>query len=234
MTAWEWLRKVGQVLCDVLYPPLCVGCGQVGSAYCPACRLSAPLVNPPICPLCGRPQGTSTLCVQCASNPLHIDGIRSVALFEGTVREAIHRLKYDYVRDLAVPLGEMLSGFWLQASLVGDVIVPVPLHARRLKERGYNQAALLALRLSQATGIPVDDRALRRNRYTVSQTGLTAQQRRRNVEAAFSCRDPGMAGKRVVLIDDVCTTGATLEACSEAMREAQAKSVWALTVARAV
>jgi len=172
--------------------------------------------------------------MQCTSNPLHIDGIRSVALFEGTVREAIHRLKYDYVRELAVPLGEMLSRFWEQTPLAGDVLVPVPLHARRLKERGYNQATLLAQRLGQATGIPVDDRALHRDRYTSSQTGLTAQQRRRNVDAAFSCRGTGIAGKRVVLIDDVCTTGATLEACGEAMRDAHAKSVWALTVARAV
>jgi ComF family protein len=164
---------------------------------------------------------------------LHIDGIRSVALFEGTVREAIHRLKYDYVRDLAVPLGEMLFRFWEQTPLGSDVIVPVPLHARRLKERGYNQATLLARQLGQATGIPVDDQVLRRNRYTSSQTGLTAQQRRRNVQAAFSCKGAGMAGKRVVLIDDVCTTGATLEACSEAMRDAHAQSVWALTVARA-
>lgn len=150
------------------------------------------------------------------------------------MREAIHRLKYDYVRDLAAPLAEMLSSFWQQTSLTADVVVPVPLHNRRLKERGYNQAELLALRFGRATGIPVAERALRRDRYTVSQTGLTARERRSNVDAAFSCAGTDIAGKRVLLIDDVCTTGATLEACSEAMKEARALSVWALTVARAI
>jgi ComF family protein len=165
---------------------------------------------------------------------MSIDGIRSVALFEGTLREAIHRFKYDHVRDLADSLGGFLVAFWQETTLPADVVVPVPLHARRIKERGYNQARLLAERLGEAAGIPVLCEALYRNRHTASQTGLSAQERRRNVNGAFSCSGSGVQGKRVLLVDDVCTTGATLEACSVALREGGAQSVWALTVARAV
>jgi ComF family protein len=191
------------------------------------------LVKPPLCPLCGQPQATPGRCARCERDPLRIDGIRSVALFEGSLRRAIHSFKYEYARDLALPLGEMLVAFWQETPLPADAIVPVPLHRRRLRERGYNQAALLAGRLGQATGVPVLYGALSRRRYTVSQTQLAADQRRRNVEGAFVCVGSQVRGRRALLIDDVCTTGATLEASSVALQEGGARSVWALTLARA-
>ena len=234
LDVFEWVHGVVRALRDLLYPPLCVGCGRVGSLYCPGCRDSVRLVTPPVCPLCGQPQSASKLCARCVSHPLCIDGIRSVALFEGTLREAIHRFKYNYIRELTVPLGEMLVAFWERASLVADLIVPVPLHARRVRERGYNQAALLAQCLGDATGMPVICDGLRRNRHTVSQSGLSAEERRRNVEGAFSCVGSRVERMRVLLVDDVCTTGATLEACSVALRAGGARTVWALTVARAM
>jgi ComF family protein len=163
---------------------------------------------------------------------MHIDGIRSVAIFAGSLRKAIHRLKYDYVRDLAVPLGEMVVSFWQETPLPADVIVPVPLHPRRVRERGYNQAALLAEQLAQATGIPMACHVLLRHKYTVSQTKLDAEQRRQNVDGAFTCVGSEVRGKRVLLMDDVCTTGATLEASSVALKAGGAQSVWALTLAR--
>ncbi len=170
-----------------------------------------------------------------------LDGIRSVALFEGTLRKAIHRFKYDYVRDLAIPLGEMLAdysrlnhGQGQEALVPGDVIIPVPLHKRRLWERGYNQSALLAERLGTALQVPVLHNVLYRNRYTMSQTRLDAQARSRNVAGAFSCSGSGVHNNRVLLIDDVCTTGATLNACGLALRKGGAQSIWALTVARAL
>jgi len=189
-----------------------------------------------------------------------LDGIRSVALFEGTLRKVIHRFKYDYVRDLAVPLGEMLADYcradfyradfcrtdfcrtshsWpnhaqgQETPIAGDVIIPVPLHKRRLRERGYNQSALLAERLGTAMQVPVLHNVLYRNRYTMPQTRLDAQARSRNVDGAFSCPGSGVRNKRVLLIDDVCTTGATLNACSLALRKGGAQSVWALTIAHA-
>jgi ComF family protein len=165
---------------------------------------------------------------------LRIDGIRSLALFEGTLREAIHYFKYKYVRALAVPLGDMLVEFWSKSLFAVDVFVPVPLHKRRLRERGYNQAQLLAQHLGAAVGVPVVCDVLRRVRYTVSQTHLSVHARRENVENAFRCVNDSLQDKRVFLIDDVCTTGSTLEACSVALKEAGVVSVWALTLARAM
>jgi ComF family protein len=229
-----WARVFGRTLLDVLYPPRCVGCGQVGTFFCTACRDAVSLVCPPVCPLCGQPQELDELCHKCAQAPPAIDGIRSAARFEGPLRQAIHQFKYAYTRDLAVPLGELLFVGWRTYSPEADVIVPVPLHARREKERGYNQSELLAAQLGQSAGIPVLCRALCRVRYTASQARLDEEARRHNVRQAFACEDGQMRGKRVLLIDDVCTTGATLEACSAALKAGGARSVLGLTVARAV
>lgn len=233
MAITQWLQEAGRVLVDLLYPPRCIGCGQGGSLYCRACRDSVRLIVPPVCPLCGAPQDRQALCARCADRPLLVDGIRSAALFEGTLREAIHQFKYGYVRELAAPLADLLIACFQEIPVRADVIVPVPLHRRRLKERGYNQAVLLAERLGEAAGISVARDMLYRNRHTMSQAMLNAQERRRNVEGAFSCANRSVHGKRVLLVDDVCTTGATLEACSVALKERGALSVWALTVARA-
>jgi ComF family protein len=172
------------------------------------------------------------LCSNCAHHPLNIDGIRSVAVFGGTLRKAIHHYKYGHCRDMARPLGKMLAQFWQQVSFAVDVIVPVPLHSRRLRERGYNQSLLLAQELQQAADLPILSGVLYRTRNTVSQTHLDGEQRRQNVAGAFVCTE-GVKDKTVLLVDDVCTTGATLEASSMALKTGGAKSVWALTLARA-
>jgi ComF family protein len=234
VTIVDWARELGHGLLDLLYPPFCVGCERPGTMYCSTCRDGVSRIRPPLCPRCGRPQAVSRVCLGCAVKPPSVDGIRSVAVFEGTLRGAIHQFKYGYMRDLAVPLGDLLISYWRETPLVADVIVPVPLHARRLRERGYNQAALLAQRLGTALGMPVYCDCLRRSRYTVSQTRLSAQERSRNVEGAFTCIGSDVLGQRVLLVDDVCTTGATLGACGRALEVGGARSVWALTVARAV
>ena len=149
------------------------------------------------------------------------------------MREAIHRLKYSNSQDLAAPLGEMMASYWQDVHLPADVIVPVPLHARRLRERGYNQAALLARELGKGVGLPVLESALIRARHTSPQVDLNAEEREENVRGAFRCPDDQLAGKRVLLVDDVYTTGATLEACSLALKRGGVHTVWALTLARA-
>jgi len=163
---------------------------------------------------------------------LRIEGIRAVAYLEGPLRKAIHRFKYDNVRDLAAPLGGLLGDYLERELLPAEVIVPVPLHPKRLRERGYNQSALLARQLGEQTGLPVLEGSLLRMRETASQVELSAQERKENVRGAFACVDERLAGKRVLLIDDVCTTGATLEACSIALAQRGPRSVWALVLAR--
>jgi competence protein ComFC len=244
VNAWSWASEIGRALLDLLYPVFCVGCRQPGTLYCPACRTTVRRITPPLCPLCGQPQHRVQLCPQC-THSLHdkereppIDGIRSVAYLEGTLQEAIYGLKYSYIQELADPLGEMLIEHYNRAPLPADIIIPVPLHRRRRRARGYNQSALLAQRLGQATQIPVRRDLLHRHRYTRSQTRLNAQERNQNVQGAFSCTDrqsieQDTVGKRILLIDDVATTGATLRACAQVLQDHGARSVWALTVARA-
>jgi ComF family protein len=205
----------------------------MGSLLCAKCRDEFELVEPPLCPHCGRPRSNGCLCPLCQRDPLQIDGVRSVAYFDGTLREAIHRFKYYNQQDLAIPLGKLMGNYWEKSPLPAEIIVPVPLHKDRLRERGYNQATLLARELAKSIGLPVSENSLMRVRATRPQVDLNAEERKENVGDAFRCSNEELKGKRVLLIDDVCTTGATLEACSVALRQVGARSVWAFTLARA-
>ena len=146
----------------------------------------------------------------------------------------VHRLKYQHARHLAEPLAALLGGY-LDTGPVPSVeaIVPVPLHPNRLRQRGYNQSTLLARELSARASLPVVDDCLERVRDTPAQMHLPARQRLTNVHGAFCARDRRLAGATVLLVDDVCTTGATLEACADALKRAKVRSVWGLALARA-
>jgi ComF family protein len=161
-----------------------------------------------------------------------INQIRSVALFDGVLRQAVHRFKYERLSSLAEPFGDMLAAYWLAAQLVADWLIPVPLHPSRERDRGYNQSDLLARQLGQRVGVPVSSRGLRRTRATAVQMTLNAAERRQNVAGAFECVEPRVQAKRVVIIDDVGTTGATLDACAQAVLQAGAAAVMGLTLAR--
>ncbi len=143
---------------------------------------------------------------------------RSVFHFEGTLRTAIHRLKYEGVTALARPLGYLMAEYWLRQPMPSDVIIPVPLHRDRHRKRGFNQAALLAEELSGQINIPIAQTTLARHRATASQIGLDFDERRRNVDDAFRCVANGLAGRRVLLVDDVYTSGSTLGACAVTLR----------------
>jgi len=169
----------------------------------------------------------------CRTAPLQIECIRSVVYFEGVLREAVHWLKYRGRTALAGPLGGLMAGYWMQHPMPTDIVVPVPLHTARLRERGYNQAALLAREMARRVGLVVDEQTLVRWRVTAPQVELDFRQRRENVRDAFRCSGDALTGKQVLLVDDVCTTGATLEACAVALYEGGARGVRALTLARA-
>jgi len=227
---WHQLKEA---LLDLLFPPRCVGCHRPGTWLCPECLEGIERITGPLCPRCGRPVARpGRLCPVCRRMNPPIDGIRSAAYFEGTLREAIHRFKYRGGRALAQPLGQLMAERWPTYHIPAEVLIPVPLHPTRLAERGYNQATLLAQELGMAIGLPVETGSLVRIRATAPQVTLDAAARRENVRGAFRCLDDRMAGRCVVLIDDVCTTGATLSACSTALREAGARSIWAYTLAR--
>jgi len=151
------------------------------------------------------------------------------------MRQAIHELKYGNHRSLAVPLGELLFDYWRRQTLSGDVLVPIPLHRAKLRSRGYNQSELLARELGKRGSLPVVTSALTRKKNTVPQVRTASiEERWANAAGAFECSSLILQGKRVVLLDDVCTTGATLDAAARSIVSAGAGSVWGLTVARDV
>lgn len=191
---------------------------------------------PPFCQKCGYPLHISAeVCSQCDHNPLpYLDSIRSVALFEDTpLRPAIHHFKYHNHRILGQDFAPLLAKCYGDSQLETDVIVPVPLHPSRYKERGYNQSELLANSLAALINQPVDKKTLIRRRATKTQVSLNAAERHKNVAAAFACTSNALSDKSILLIDDVCTTGATLNACAQALKGAKARSVYGLTLARA-
>jgi ComF family protein len=211
----------------VLSPPACAACDAAvppaTSIFCPPCASTLAPQPPP-----GAPPP--------ATGPRSLDPppILAAAPFGGALARAIRRFKYDDRPELARPLGDLLRGAARGAGLRADLVVPVPLHPRRLAERGYNQAALLAAHVAAELGAPVAARALVRLRDTAQQARLARDDRLANMAGAFRVRDPGrVRGRAVVVVDDVATTGSTLSACCAALLLAGAASVTCVVVARA-
>ncbi|MBI4320757.1 MAG: ComF family protein [Chloroflexi bacterium] len=186
---------------------------------------------PPICRVCGRHTAGVEVCDTCWRTRPSYDGARAPYFFEGALRKAIHRFKYNRAQHLARPLAALLDEYLTSWNISADVLVPVPLHSQRLAERGYNQAELLAREVAQMAKLPLEADCLQRVRHTESQMGLPAAGRLDNVRGAFACANPDLRARSILLIDDVSTTGATLDACAVALKKGGAASVWALCVA---
>ena len=151
------------------------------------------------------------------------------------MRDAIHQLKYRNLRTVAAPLGQLLKNYMVIHPIPGEVLVPVPLHPKRLKERGYNQSALLAHELSKLTDLPIIEDCLVRQQPTPPQAKTASvEERRNNVSEAFTCVSDGLRDRQVIIIDDVSTSGATLNACAQALKAAGVASVWGLVMAREI
>ncbi len=229
------VAKLGGIALNLLFPQWCIGCGREGSLICHSCRRKLLRIIPPLCPRCGRPQPSGVLCSSCVSWRAEIDGIRSPFRFDGVMRQAVHQLKYGNIRVLAAPLAQLLNDYLMSNPMPVDVLVPVPLHWKRLKERGYNQSGLLAKELGRLIRLPVVDDCLTRRQHTSPQARTsTVDERYSNVANAFACSDQRLRGKQVLLIDDVSTSGATLNACAVALKAAGATSVWGLVLAREI
>ena len=234
ITVGRAARGMASAVVDLLFPKRCVGCDREGTFLCAACQEELPRLEPPFCFLCARPgRLMMRLCPRCWERPLEIDGVRAPYRMEGAIREAVHALKYQNVRAVACTLGQLLADFIADTAPPADVLVPVPLHPRRERSRGYNQSLLLARSTGKALGLPVEGNALRRLCPTPSQARSAREEERwANVAGAFEAEAALVQGRRVLLIDDVCTTGATLEACSVALKQAGATSVWGIILGR--
>ncbi len=237
------LRVLADALVSVALAPACAACGELldcptRGPVCDRCWNAILLLTPPLCDACGDPLPAwrvvslpQARCPRCRRTARAVDRARAIGTYDGALRAIVHALKYDGRRSLAGRLAALMRA--QGGTLLAEVAcaVPVPLHRARQRERGFNQAADLAGHL----GVPVVP-ALRRVRATATQTALPAAQRHRNVRGAFAATRRGrrLAGAIVVLVDDVCTTGATLEACAVVLKAAGVREVRALTAARVV
>jgi ComF family protein len=228
------MRGAGTLLLDAIIPRRCGLCGRFDAFLCMQCSASLPEAAPPRCPTCWSIPGSRGACRTCATVLVHsLAGVRARYRLEDGARRLVHALKYDGLSALAAPMGALLAPTLADWAIAPDLVAPVPLHPGRERRRGFNQAALLARALAERAGLPVEARLLRRTRATAAQVrsgGVEA--RRANVANAFAVTDAGRArGRTVLLVDDVCTTGATLRACADALRAAGARSVYGLTFA---
>ena len=237
------VRRFLHALLDVILPPICHIChSHIPNAgrlhICQSCLDRLPLVSSPLCPLCGVPfagAGGDHCCGACLTYPPHYDLARSHFLYEGAIRDLIHSFKYNQQTQLRYPLALLaLEGVSGLAAHAPHIIVPVPLHRSRLRQRGFNQAVLLGKVLSQQMSLPMLPDALVRTRPTEPQINLSATERRLNVKGAFSVgRTGSVDGKRVLLLDDVMTTGSTMDECARELKKAGAEAVFATAIARA-
>ena len=227
--AYQWLWST----LDLLIPPTCGGCGGGGVSWCEACQEKVEIISPPICEMCGGNIQTQGLCFDCYQRPHTTKAIRSWAFFNGPLRNAIHKLKYGRDISLGIVMARPIIDLFSTLSWEIDIISPVPLGVARMNERGYNQSVLLARPLAMSTGIKFRPQALKRVRETTSQVGLAVKQRHENVHDAFRSSRREVEGKSVLVIDDVMTSGATLESCAAALFQSGVRSVYALTLARA-
>jgi competence protein ComFC len=224
-------RSLWSVL-DVLFPPVCGGCGKVGSHWCADCQQRVQVLNGTVCEVCGLPQAADGVCNICRAEPPYFHALRAWAVFEDPVRKALHRLKYRRDFSIGEALAAQMTDFAKGLNWHMDMLIPIPLSRQRMKERGYNQVGMIAKPLARALEVEFVPKALVRCKDTCSQVGLSKQERQKNVLGAFQA--VGVKGKTILILDDVSTTGSTLSSSAEALLLAGAKDVYALTVARAL
>ena len=227
------IEQVGRGLLDAFYPLECVGCGGAGKVICDRCADELPILAAPFCEVCSAP-GEWRRCPACAQQQgRHFDGIRAPFIYSGAMRQAILAFKYGGIKAAAPQLGGLLADYLRDNPLPGDVVTAVPMHRRRRRERGYNQAELLARQVSRRCGIRYGGGLLVRSRYVEPQAGTSSSAARAAnvVGSAALAGGQDVSGAAVILVDDVATTGSTLETCAQALKAAGAASVWGLTLA---
>lgn len=237
------VKQFFSALLDVILPPICHICHShipdAGKLHiCSDCLAGLPPVASPLCPLCGVPHegmGGDHRCAACLTTPPCFDSARAAFLYEGAIRELIHSFKYNKQSQLRYPLALLtLKGV---SKFLPDyeayLIIPVPLHRSRLRQRGFNQAVLLGQVLSRQLALPMMPDALVRIRRTEPQIELSGAERRLNVKGAFAVNSHDrIKGRQILLLDDVMTTGSTMDECAKELKKAGAVTVFAVTIAR--
>lgn len=217
---------------DWVFPPHCGGCNRLAERWCPTCQAQSRPLGSQVCLRCGIPIENSEICPDCQVSPPIYQRMRSLTRYSGPARNAVIRLKYSRDIGLGEALAKGMAEQLADLSWPVDIITCVPLSGGRLRQRGYNQAAMLARPLSYASGKPFRPILLRKTREAPSQVGLSASERRKNVDGAFEASE-AIAAKNVLVVDDVTTTGSTINACARALLDAGANAVYGLTFARA-
>jgi ComF family protein len=228
------LRSSLDSLLDFVYPPLCISCGKLLESgrdhVCSECWSSIRRVET-------SPELFSETRGKLVASGI-IDELASLYVFEkeGVLQKIVHSLKYSGAQAVGIELGRLLGQMLMERRITGNVLVPIPLHKRKLRERGYNQSELIARGLSERTGVPLRTDLVRRTRFTQTQTALSLGERKKNMEDAFEYRSPKayeVKGKTIVLIDDIITTGSTVVSCAEILKRAGAREIIAASAALA-
>lgn len=229
--------KVSRALLGLLFPQRCPVCNKNAHAssalpLCAGCWDSIQQYTSPSCRTCGLPTVSehTGLCQNCIADPPAFSRAISYGIYEGVLKEAIHLLKFNKHRRLAKPLARLLADLDLPEA---NVIVPVPMHIRQLRQREFNQTALIAKHLSSITGIPLEIDALRKTKETSAQIDVDRKERLRNLRKAFAAGE-SVQGKRLLLVDDVITTGATMQECAQTLKKAGAIEITVIALARSM
>lgn len=232
------LDGLSQSLKNIFYPPLCFSCEAKtsGSYLCGQCKENIEFFWPPLCRICGIPfcADNTTVCPACREKEMFYNRLISIAAYQGPVKTLVLHFKYQRCDYLADFLADLMAGHMFDAKLLPyayDLMTCVPMHPTRLKERGYNQAHLLGKNLAAKFNLEFAPDLIRVTKNRPAQVTLSQAQRRQNIQDAFAS-DYDLAGKNIVMIDDIFTTGATINACAYALKAAKAQTVLALTLAK--
>ena len=227
------LHRLLWVAADWLYPPVCAGCGRGGQRFCSDCLSQVKVITGSLCAFCGnKTSDCSSVCPQCSSATVFFEGAASWAIYGGELREAIHALKYK--QDMG--LGEFFSTFLItlirNRGWIFDLVLPVPISQDRRKERGYNQSELISSPIALHFQLPHSSKTLIRIKDTGTQVNHSKIERDLFLNDAFSANAATLKGRKVLLVDDIITTGSTINHCAKALKEAGASKVYAISIAK--
>lgn len=239
------VQSVVNGLADVVFPPQCIACGTIlrarKSSFCPACFSQIAFIRSPLCSRCGQPFSEpgedDHICGACLLAAPAFSVARALGQYERVLMDVIHRFKYGGKTSLGERLGEFMADYTYPSLAIADysLIMPVPLHPQRLRQRGFNQAMILAREISRRFFLKPDFLSLQRIVSKVPQVGLGKEMREKNIRGAFQVADAGrIEGEKIILVDDVYTTGSTVKECARILMQNKAEEVAVLTLARAM